>query len=325
MDISLLINNTGTEPLESEKKSDCKRKRNGSFDYSCKKARIEESDQGSDSEFSTISSRRSTATSISSFSSVDNTPSPNIDKAINLDIKHSEIEDPILIISPKNSDINSCEELIRVLSENCKRSIQLSKISFIDRNLPKMSSPASLTDEEETSIRQNVITQIHEKYVEPLLDITGYRWVRKEVPSKGRGVKVFSIKYSCSQQTRKNYKNANTSENNRSRHLSHPLKQYDCESLYSIKYIWSTQTVEVNYKHLNHSPYKRLPEKLKPFIKERLDMKALDLYHDILNDPQFNDIKHLIFFGKVQSYWSKERTKKKEQTTKEAFQQFFKS
>lgn len=327
MDIRLLLNNTGSETLVPEKKPNCKRKLESPPESTYKKVRIDEfndSDEGSDADLSTRSSRRSTATSISSIDSNDSTPSPNLLQAPKPDTNYNEIDDR-LIINSNNSDISNCKDLIKALSQNCERSIQLIKISFIDRDLPKISAPTNLTEEEEVSIRLNVITRIHEKYVEPLLDITGYRWVRKEVPSKGRGIKVFSIKYSCSQQSRKSCTNFNISENNRSRYLSHPLKQYDCESLYSFKYIWSTQTIEVNYKHLNHAPYKRLPEKLKPFIRERLDMKALDLYQKILNDPQFNDVKHLIFFGKIQSYWSKERTRRKEKTTKEAFQQFFQS
>ena len=329
MDINSLLNDAEPRTVVVPSiKPKCKRGSENLSESQQKRAKIEEynvSDVESDSEKSAVSSRRSTTTSISSFSSNEGTPSPGLchDQVHKAHAEYSKVDDPFVVINSENSDINSCKDLINVLSQNYKYSTQIVKISFVDRDLPKIPTPTELTEKGEKAIRQDVIAKIHEKYVEPLLDITGYRWVRKEVPSRGRGLKVFSIKYSCSQQSRKSCKNTNVPEKNRSRQLSHPLKQYDCESLYSIKYIWSTQNVEVNYKHLKHPPYKRLPEKLKPFIRARLDMKALDLYHDILNEPEFNDVKHLIFFGKVQSYWSKERTKNKEKTTKEAFKQFF--
>ncbi|CAG89735.1 DEHA2F22704p [Debaryomyces hansenii CBS767] len=328
MDINSLLNDAEPQTVVPHIKPKCKRGLENLPESPHKRAKIEEyhvSDEESDSERSPISSRRSTVTSISSYSSNDSTPSPGLchDQVRNPQTEFNEVDDPLVVINSENSDINSCKDLINVLSQNYKYSTQVIKISFVDRDLPKVPTPSDLTEKGEKAIRQDVIAKIHEKYVEPLLDITGYRWVRKEVPSKGRGLKVFSIKYSCSQQSRKSCKDNKVSEKNRSRHLSHPLKQYDCESLYSIKYIWSTQNVEVNYKHLKHPPYKRLPEKLKPFIRARLDMKALELYHEILKEPKFSDVKHLIFFGKVQSYWSKERTKNKEKTTKEAFKQFF--
>lgn len=328
MDINFLLNQTEPQTVVPGIKPEGKRELENLPESPHKRAKIEEynvSDEDSDSGKSQFSSRRSTATSISSVSSNDCTPLPDIchDPARSAYTEYNEADDKLVVINSENSDINSCKDLIDVLSQNYKYSTQVIKISFVDRDLPKIPSLSELTEKGEKAIRQDVIAKIHEKYVEPLLDLTGYRWVRKEVPSKGRGLKVFSIKYSCSQQSRKGCKNNKVSEKNRSRHLSHPLKQYDCESLYSIKYIWSTQNVEVNYKHLKHPPYKRLPEKLKPFIRERLDMKALDLYHEILKEPRFNDVKHLIFFGKVQSYWSKERTKNKEKTTKEAFKHFF--
>lgn len=328
MDINFLLNETEPLTVVPGIKPLGKRELESLPESSRKRAKLDEydvSDEDSDSGKSQFSSRRSTATSISSVSSNDSSPLPDVchDPARNAYNEYNEGDDEFVVINSENSNINSCKDLIDVLSQNYKYSTQVIKVSFVDRDLPKVPSPSDLSEKGEKKIRQDVIAKIHEKYVEPLLDITGYRWVRKEVPSKGRGLKVFSIKYSCSQQLRKSYKYDRVSEKNRSRHLSHPLKQYDCESLYSIKYIWSTQNVEVNYKHLKHPPYKRLPEKLKPFIRERLDMKALDLYHEILKEPEFNDVKHLIFFGKVQSYWSKERTKNKEKTTKEAFKQFF--
>lgn len=326
MDIKLLVNPSGPETVKADNGATHKRKLDESSNNSTKRRRIDvnDSDEGSDSDISTVYSRRSTATSISSLSSNDNTPSPYFLYGAQKPKDDSNgTRDILQVIDLENSSINDCEEVMRVFAQNCHRSLQLSRITFVDEDLPKITTTANLTEEQETAVRQNVVTKIHEKYVEPLLDITGFRWVRKEVPSKGRGVKVFSIKYTCSQQSRRNGKSIVTSDNNRSRQLSHPLKQYDCESSYSIKYVWSSQTIEINYKHLHHPPYKRLPEKLKPYIRDRLDMKALDLYNEILGDPQFGDVKHLIFFGKVQSFWSKERSKKKEKSTKEAFKQFF--
>ncbi|ODV79079.1 uncharacterized protein CANTADRAFT_26141 [Suhomyces tanzawaensis NRRL Y-17324] len=207
------------------------------------------------------------------------------------------------------ASINSCESLLALIANLKSKPVQLEGIQFIDELL-------------QTTDRQLLLARLHQKYVEPLLDLTGYKWIRKELPSKGKGVKIFSIKYTCSQQS--NCPNNPPNTVDRTRKFSNPLKQYDCNSMYSIKYIWSSLTVVITYKHSPHSPYKRLPEKLKPYILDRLQMKAVDLYNEILQNEEFSDIKHLIFFSKVQSFWSKQRIIQKEKSTKEAFERFFK-
>ncbi|CUM64164.1 uncharacterized protein PRCAT00001757001 [Priceomyces carsonii] len=310
MDIKYLVNNNQDTLLGAIDYDGLDRKRSVQDEFiGNKRCKFSENeDDFSDFEASELSSytRRSTITSVTSIDSSDNS---------------SKIGDEYNENREYHADscgIKSKLDVLQVLSDNCGKNLTLNKIQFKDPTLPQFSNFEDLPIDEQASIRQKMVNSIHNEYVNPLLDITGYKWIRKEVPSKGKGVKIFSVKYCCSQQ-----KVASKRTPDRSRQLTHPLKQFDCESLYSIRYYWSTQTIEINYNHLCHSPYKRLPEKLKKFIIQRLDMKAVDLYNEILNEPDFRDIKHLIFFSKVQSFWSKERTKRKKESTKEAFKKFF--
>ncbi|CAH2355577.1 hypothetical protein CLIB1423_29S00254 [[Candida] railenensis] len=310
MNIDLLIHSTDNTPHEASRK------------------RKYEDDAEED--FDSVFSRRSTSSSISA-------PSPDtqshatksgIEPDFRECIGETDTQESGQCVSFKeysssNTRITCCETLFKALSENLKHPINLCSIKFADAGLH--SGHGETVDE---TTRKLVVQKIHDKYVEPLLDLTGYKWVRKEVTPKGRGLKVFSMKYSCSQEVRRRSVSHSISSNTveedtcRSRQLSHPLKQFSCESHYSIKYTWSTKTIEVNYRHVAHPPLKRLPEKLKPFILKRLDMRAMDLYQEILISPEFQDIKDLLFFSKVQSYWSKERNKRKVETTKEAFKKF---
>lgn len=298
MDIHHLIH-TNEAPLVVDENTR-KRKRENSLDDS----------DTADSE--SIISRQSARSSVSSLN--DTSPSP-IGLVPPTAFPSSSSLKPI---TSCNTPVVDFKSLFEVLAKNCSSPIELSRVKFTDTTLPKENDEFG---GDLTSLRKAVIKEIHDKYVEPLLELTGYRWTRREVPSKGRGLKVFSIKYSCSQEVRRGQEDASDSSG-RGRQLTHPLKQYTCDSSYSIKYTWSSQLVEINYKHMCHPPYRRLPDKLKPFILERLDMKALDLYQQILETPQFADIKKLILFSKVQSFWSKERSRKKDETTKDAFKKF---
>lgn len=304
MDIRLLIHNDKLPENDripdtlKETNEKCIRYENYDNAVKRRKKEVEELSESSDSDSVFLSTR----------SSVSDSPTPD----------------------SKSVVISNREELFKELSGNANETVELSKITIVDLQLPS----------EETcdhEIRKSVINQIHERYVEPLLDITGFKWVRKEVPSKGKGLKLFAIKYQCSQQQQylprslaspstssTSYTGAalSSTEESRSRQLSNPLKQFRCESHYTIRYTWLTQTIEIDYRHTTHAPLKRLPEKLKPFILLKLDKKAQEVYQEILISPEFQDIKNLISFSKVQSFWSKERNKKKEESTKEAFKKF---
>jgi hypothetical protein len=196
----------------------------------------------------------------------------------------------------------SYESFIEALSTNRRSPLHLEKVSFTDHTISSHN-------------RDGIVQALHDKYVQPLLAITGYKWVRKDGPGKKLGLKTFTIKYVCSQQKPPR-------PHGRSRQLSHPLKEFDCDSYYCIKYHPSSATIDLAYHHHCHLPYKFLPEKVKTYIRDRLDMKAPDIYHEILNQPCFSDVNHLIYFTKVQSYWSKERIKKRDETTKQAFKRF---
>lgn len=317
MDIQFLVNGPSPEPIQRCPHTK-KRRLSLADDHYTTKTPPENSDDAYDSVSSAFSSCRSTATSISSC----NSPSPES----KTDSPESKADGPDLddqlAEHIDGSPFRNSTQLLAALSRNRSVLVHVKGVRFADFDLLKdhlhMERP-----EEDLDIRQVLVGRIHDGYVKPLLDLTGYKWVKKEVPSKGRGLKVFSIKYACSQHLKRECENYDDDCNERARQLTHPLKEFNCESEYSIKYTWSTRSVEVNYRHLCHPPYRRLPEVLKPFILQRLDMKALDLYREILENDQFGAIKHLIYFNKVQSFWSKERTKKKEQSTKEAFKSFF--
>lgn len=315
MDIKLLINHEPESPSKSTKCDyDIKLENTIQQLTSASKRQKINEEVFSDEETSSVySSRRSTATSISSAGSVHSPSSPSQICCI---FNENAYADPV--IENLSPNIENAEELLKVLQTNTSRPLFLNKVSFKDYHLPKYMNIQ--TTEEENRIRQDLLNKIQERYVDPLLELTGYKWVRKEVPSRGKGLKIFSVRYLCSQQKVEFKKSAD-----RSRQLTHPLKQFNCQSSYLIKYVWSKQTIEITYNHVNHPPYKRLPDELKPFILDRLDKKALDLYNEIINEPRFSDIKHLIFFSKVQSFWSKERTKRRDETTKLAFKNFFDS
>ena len=223
-------------------------------------------------------SRRNTVTSITSLSS------------------HDEESPPPFKVP------TSYEAFIEALRTNRRYPLHLDKVSFTDHTISSHD-------------RDDIVKALHDKYVQPLLAITGYKWVRKDGPGKKQGVKTFTIKYVCSQQKPPR-------PNGRCRQLSHPLKEFNCDSCYCIKYHQSSATIDIAYHHHCHLPYKFLPEKVKTYISERLDMRAQDIYHEILNHPNFSDVNHLIYFTKVQSYWSKERIKKRDETTKQAFKRF---
>lgn len=223
-------------------------------------------------------SRRNTVTSITSLSS------------------HDEESPPPFKVP------TSYETFIEALKTNRRYPLHLEKVSFADHTI-------------NSHDRDDIVKALHDKYVQPLLAITGYKWVRKDGPGKKHGVKTFTIKYVCSQQKPPR-------PNGRCRQLSHPLKEFDCDSYYCIKYHQSSATIDIAYHHHCHLPYKFLPEKVKTYISERLDMRAQDIYHEILKQPCFSDVNHLIYFTKVQSYWSKERIKKRDETTKQAFKRF---
>ena len=69
------------------------------------------------------------------------------------------MDDPLVVINSEESDINSCKDLINVLSQNYKYSTQVIKISFVDRDLPKVPTPSDLTEKGEKAIRQDVIAK----------------------------------------------------------------------------------------------------------------------------------------------------------------------
>lgn len=318
MNIDLLVHSTDNTPHETSRKR--------KFE--------DDAEEADNLDFDSVFSRRSTSSSISELSPETQLhatklgPEPDFREGTG----ESDTQERAQCVlfkeySPSNTCIGCCKTLFKTLSENLKHPINLCSIKFADTDLH--SKDGETVDE---TTRKLVVQKIHDKYVEPLLDLTGYKWVRKEVTPKGRGLKVFSMKYSCSQEVRRRLVSHNIGSSNstssveedtcRTRQLSHPLKQFTCESHYSIRYTWSTKTIEINYRHAAHPPLKRLPEKLKPFILKRLDMRAMDLYQEILISPEFQDIKDLLFFSKVQSYWSKERNKRKVETTKEAFKKF---
>ena len=220
---------------------------------------------------------------------------------------------------PRNLDaigasIHCPADFFAVLKQNISAPLTICGVRFVDKNLPKepkvpkAESPITAASDscDHEDICKKAIEMIHEKYVEPLMDLTGYRWVRKEIPSRGRGLKVLLVKYGCSQEIPKRRKSVQCAGNymtsaettgalpgkhQRGRQLSHPLKQFECNSYYCIKYTWLTQEIDISYTHCNHAPYKRLPDKLKPSIMARLDMKAQDLYDELLVKPVFEDIR----------------------------------
>lgn len=316
MDIQFLVNGPSPEPTPNCPHTRKRRLSLVDAHYTSKSPR-ENSEDVYDSVSSTFSSRRSTTTSIGSYTS----PSP--DAKDSSECKEGPEGDERSVEVVDGSDVAAPTQLLAVLARNRCALVALRGVRFADLSLLEDRPTHTLRPEEDPEVRQLLVSRIHEVYVRPLLDLTGYKWVKKEVPSKGRGLKVFSVKYACSQHLKRDCDNDDDDCNDRARQLTHPLKEFNCESEYTIKYTWSTRSVEVSYRHLCHQPYRRLPEVLKPYILQRLDMKALDLYREILENDQFGDIKHLIYFNKVQSFWSKERTKKREQSTKAAFKTFF--
>lgn len=288
---------------ENEALSTSKRRGEYSSEQPTKRAALEISeDEFDNSDFSAKCSRRSTVTSVS-----------------DTDIENDSV-------CPKITDSNS---LLLYLRTNRNEAINISRVMFHDLELPTLTTKFEVA-------RTQLIADIHAKYVEPLLESTGYKWIRRDLPSRGKGMKIFCMKYRCAQQT-KSKQNEDRKfpqlgecimdglccDTEMRRNMSNPLKQFDCLSMYSIKYTWSKQLIEISFTHTPHPPYRRLPEALKPFILDRLDMKANDLYHDILTCNDFKHIQHLICFTKVQNFWSKQRNLKKEESTKSAFRKFF--
>lgn len=290
-------------------------------DQLVKRVALEVSDDELDtnSDFSAKCSRRSTVTSID-----------DTDIETERECHHTPIID--------------CNSLLLYLRRNKNEHIHIPKVMFQDLELP------TLTGNFEPA-RSQLISDIHAKYVEPLLELTGYKWIRRDLPSRGKGMKIFCMKYRCAQQKKNKQKGVEerhsepregrklqdkeecTGELNgpccaiefSRRNITNPLKQFDCLSMYSIKYKWSKQLVEISFTHMPHPPYRRLPDILKPFILARLDMRANELYHEILECDDFKHIQHLICFTKVQNFWSKQRNIKKEESTKSAFRKFFSS
>lgn len=220
---------------------------------------------------------------------------------------------------------NSYGDLVRVLKRNRTEEVNVTAQFIDDQLLP------SKTEDR----RSHLLKALQWKYVNPVTEATGYRWIKKEVTPKAWGKTVFTIKYRCSQQSWAN-SNASPSSNSetkpkpesatdacRSRKLSHPLKEYECNLNYTIRYHYSTSLIDISYVHSDHLPPKKLPDCVKPFILQRLDWKAADLYEAIMEEVRFRDVRHLIHFNKVQGFWSQERGKRKEELTKEAFRQFF--
>lgn len=283
MDINLLVNPDDAEhsqlSLHDEMARTERRRCSYAVDIDSRASKSRKFSTDSDSDISMVMSRRSTITSTTSTSSYDeDSPPPNVKPPTNY------------------------QSFIEVVKTNTRYPVHLDKITLVDNTI-------------DCNNRDAIVSALHERYVQPLLPLTGYKWVRKDGPGKKHGVKTFTMKYVCSQQKP-------LQSSRRCRQLSHPLKEFDCSSYYCIKYQPATSTVELIYHHQCHLPYKFLPDNVKAYISERLDQKAQDLYHEIIHLLQFSDVKHLIYLTKVQSYWSKERLKKRNESTKQAFKTF---
>ncbi|KAG7195116.1 uncharacterized protein KQ657_003637 [Scheffersomyces spartinae] len=219
-------------------------------------------------------------------------------------------------------------DLLRALKKNKTEEVNMTA-QFVDEQI----LPSTTEDR-----RSYLLRVLHWKYVNPVTEATGYRWIKKEVTPKAWGKTVFTVKYRCSQQANSGVGGVNInvtkekaqqtetgyeSSCRSSRKLSHPLKEYQCNLNYIIRYHYSTSLIDITYVHNVHLPPKRLPDCVKPFILQRLDWKATDLFEAIMEEVRFREVRHLVQFNKVQGFWSQERGRRKVELTKAAFKQFF--
>lgn len=276
----------------------------------------------SDSEASALDlSRRSTVTSVTSASSEDAeyrdhpvdknepgpqsmSPVPKLTRASPFPVCYppaSTSESPTAAAPPTVPPANY-EAFLSMANSNRRYPLHLDHVSF--------------TDTAVCGDHNSIVRALHQRYVEPLLAITGYKWVRKDASGKTR-TGTHTLKYVCSQQKMHRSRPGG-------RQLSHPLKEFDCDSYFCIKFHPASSMVSLSYHHHHHLPYRYLPEKVKRYISDQLDrnVRAQEVYEEILQQPQFSDVHHLLHLTKVQSYWTKEKAKRRQESTKQAFRQF---